>query len=403
MRERIGWALGLFVVVLFVGSASGQEATAEQRNEQTYLEIELVGEFGREIAARGVDLALRASARQGVERAVIYLDSLGGDIDDARAVADVLASHRREFELHIIARRAIGEAMWVLIEADELWVEETSEIGPGVVIDPPPIGRARNIDSDDAVAIAELTRRATMRGFPREIILAASLTEESLWYSFDPASGEARFSTSQSPGAKQLVGPNMVLALTGREMISFGLAQELPENTDTDGRLPQFGRAVSGQRWLRQGASDLARLNTRRDRMLERYEATVNTFSRQESWVQGQRDTAARPRISTPVVYPGGRQNSRQIRERRARLDEAIAAWNGVLRGLAELRILEGRLERYWRDYQRVREQVHQTRMLQTRFVPDPPPPIDRSIDADQIERQARNELSRLRHERNQG
>lgn len=215
MRERIGWALGLLAAVLFFGSAFGQEAPAEQRPEQTYLEIDLDGEFGREITARGVDLALRASARQGVERAVIYLDSFGGNVDDARAVADVLASHRRDFELHIIARRAIGEAMWVLIEADELWVEETSEIGPGVVIDPPPIGVPRTVNNDDAVALAELTRRAVMRGFPREIILAASLTEESLWYSFDPASGAARFSTEQSPGAQQLVGPNMVLALTG--------------------------------------------------------------------------------------------------------------------------------------------------------------------------------------------
>ena len=403
MRERIGWALGLCAAVLFVGSALGQAATAEQRQEQTYLEIELVGEFGREITARGVDLALRAAARQSVERAVVHLDSFGGDIDDARAVADVLASHRRDFELHIIARRAIGEAMWVLIEADELWVEETSEIGPGVVIDPPQIGVPRTVNNDDAVALAELTRRAAMRGFPREIILAASLTEESLWYSFDPASGAARFLTEQSPGAQQLVGPNMVLALTGREMISFALAQRVPEVEDADGRLPQFGRAVSGQRWLRQGASDLTRLDSRRDRMLERYEATVNTFSRQESWVQGQRSAAARNRSSSPFVHPGVRQNSRQIRERRARIDEAIAAWDGVLRGLAELRILEGRLDRYWRDYQRVREQIHQARMLHTRFVPDPPPSINRSIDTESIEREARNAIGRLRHERNQG
>lgn len=186
-------------------------------------------------------------------------------------------------------------------------------------------------------------------------------------------------------------------------MISFGLAQRVPGVEDADGRLPQFGRAVNGQRWLRQGASDLTRLDSRRDRMLERYEATVNTFSRQESWVQGQRSAAARNRISSALVYPGDRQNSRQIRERRARIDEAIAAWDGVLRGLAELRVLEGRLDRYWRDYQRVREQIHQARMLHTRFVPDPPPPINRSINAESIEREARNEISRLRHERNQG
>lgn len=399
MRERIACAAGFLIFAFFVGIAAGDEP----QPEPTYIEIELVGEFGEEIIARGIDLALQASARQDVELAVVYLDSFGGDEDDARAVADVLASHRNAFELHIVVRRAIGEAMWVLLEADQLWVEQTSEIGPGVVADPQPIGFRGQVDTRQATSLAELTRRAAMRGFPREIILASAVPEESLWYTFNPDSGAARFSLEPVPGGTRLVGPSMVLAMTGRDMISFGLAREVPADgaADGEGRLPQLGRAVSGQRWLRQGASDIHRYTTRRDRMLERYETTAQLFARQESWVQSRAREA--PRFSSRYQMPRGRTSSRQLRERRARIDEAIAAWQGVLRGLAELRILEGRLDRYWRDYQRAREQVHQTRMLQSRFVPDPPPPIDRSIDADQIERQARNEISRLRHERNQG
>jgi hypothetical protein len=94
-----------------------------------YLEVPLVGRFGREITADGINDVLRYAERHRVQHIVFVIDSPGGELDETARIYDAMGEYDDTLVYHALVRNCRGNAMAVAVRCDTFFMEPGAVIG----------------------------------------------------------------------------------------------------------------------------------------------------------------------------------------------------------------------------------------------------------------------------------
>ena len=105
------------------------DATGFAADATLYLEVPLIGRFGREIRADSIAEVLRYAERHRVPHVVFVMDTPGGDLDEAARIYRLLEEYDAALTYHAVVRRCRGDAMAVAVRCDSLAVVPGAVIG----------------------------------------------------------------------------------------------------------------------------------------------------------------------------------------------------------------------------------------------------------------------------------
>jgi hypothetical protein len=111
-----------FALFLAAGAVRAQDAA-------TYLEVPVVGSFGKEITAAGIEAALAGAKEKGVQHIVFTVDSKGGKQTAGRDVNNVLRKYDKAFKYHALVDNATGVAVAIVVWCDTIWIRPGAQIG----------------------------------------------------------------------------------------------------------------------------------------------------------------------------------------------------------------------------------------------------------------------------------
>ncbi|MGE5609017.1 MAG: hypothetical protein ACM359_07170 [Bacillota bacterium] len=95
-----------------------------------YLEIPVVGQFGKDILAEGIRAALTYAIKHRISHVVFTIDSLGtSNLDEALETYRVLKTHADQLTYHAIIRNCTGNALAVAIHCDSIFVAPNAHVG----------------------------------------------------------------------------------------------------------------------------------------------------------------------------------------------------------------------------------------------------------------------------------
>ncbi len=115
---------------------SKQAPVTSTPTDQLYLEIPVIGRFGEEVFASGIERAIAYAKDRRIQHLVFTIDSQDStDIDEARKVFQVLDKASEDFTYHAIVRQATGDSLVVLVPCDTIHVLPGARIG-GVLVKP---------------------------------------------------------------------------------------------------------------------------------------------------------------------------------------------------------------------------------------------------------------------------
>lgn len=268
-----------------------------------YLEVPIIGAFGTDVLAEGVDQAIRYAKRYLIPHIVFVIDSEGGELDDVQAVYDLLRRNRRQVAFHALVRRCLGGALAV-----PLWCD-TIHLAPGAVLggDEPARRAASEQPVEDRVVRAQIAndvvRQVGLGGAVAEIVGAMIDPARTLIAWRDDAGAiVVDDAVPADVSADRIlfdVGPGELLVLDERQAVELGLetydgvAAGLGEVLEVDGwRLESdFGRQAMADAAARRRAeareasaafSDEVEDNVRRRQMANEYLAEA--LQRASEW-----------------------------------------------------------------------------------------------------------------------
>lgn len=312
----------------------------------SYLEIPIHGGFGEDVTAAGVEAALLLARRRGVEHIVFTLDSPGGYLYEAEAIAGLIDEYRDEFTFHaLIERSAWSAAMWIVASCDTVHAAPGAGCGAAVAYTGDATTGEAAVDAKfNSATAAQLAAIADGSGLPSDLFRAMVLMDLSVWAWPDPENPE-RYLTSASPppsgtaGAQQIDTPATVLSLTAKDMERYGLARI------HEGSAEELSGVLGIESWRslgRAGRNLMERAARERGRLAEEIEEKVERVQRAVRIAQ-----EADPRghqyyydqlsgLFTPASQVQWRKNT----------DHAIRAWQEAVRLLDDIGDLFERAEK---------------------------------------------------------
>lgn len=81
------------------------------------------------VAAAAVEVVLRNAVHRGIDHVVFIIDSPGGHVTEARAIAESMSTYSDELTYHAVVKRSLSAAMWVTLGCDTVHVHEDATIG----------------------------------------------------------------------------------------------------------------------------------------------------------------------------------------------------------------------------------------------------------------------------------
>ena len=340
-------------------------ATVSAQSAETYLEVPVVGSFGKEVTAAGIEAALSGAKEKGIKHVVFLVDSKGGRQTVAKEVNLALRKHDKAFKFHAIVTQATGVAVAVALWCDSIWVKPGAQIG-GV-----------NLAFDDTFGVEPSVilmnialnagERAKEHGHSPELIRAMIDPDEPV-YAWKDASGKAVFGRSLPAGAaKENVllehAAGKVLTISADQAVALGFARPL------DGDASGIGKALGIAGWTSAGdagkqamvgatvAEERKSNEAKNDR--ERFLIDQNRKRREAAKAAIERflDLANQwnPKAGTYSTYKDGgwdgfwhgdgydtgRLTQESRREWRDRTDITVSALSKARQGVIEMRALE--------------------------------------------------------------
>ena len=86
-----------------------------------YLAVPMSGAVGTEITARGVRNAVRAAKQKKADAVVFVIDTNGGRVADAEAIANVLDEERGNLRYYSIVVKTFSAGVWTLARSDQIF------------------------------------------------------------------------------------------------------------------------------------------------------------------------------------------------------------------------------------------------------------------------------------------
>jgi len=120
-----------------------------------YLEVPVIGAFGKEVTADGIEAVLSYAKRHGVRNIVFTIDSDGGDMDEGREVYRLLREYKNSLRYHAIVKRAKGEALAVL-----LWCRPVLVLPGGSISGLVPKAASPEDANEEAILRSRMAERA---------------------------------------------------------------------------------------------------------------------------------------------------------------------------------------------------------------------------------------------------
>jgi len=301
-----------------------------------YLEVPLVGTFGDEITADGVEEALAFAVRKKIEHVVLVIDSGGGMVAVADEIQRSLEKHDAALTYHCVVKRAISASIWVVFASDVIYFADGATFGGAVVFsrsvetgNAEVNAKMNSIIAADMVARAERKKHAAI--FVRPMIL-----KEAEVYAWMGADGALKLAEEKPSGVSNLIvadSKETVLTLTAKQAVGVGLGRALagpPENISVALARPKWtSDGEFGALAMERGKKTFAAKKVKAQKIVEKFDDAVNTANRYIDAAAGMA-----PGGFSYATNPDGRLTKESQALWRDRTDACIAAYNKVLRAL---------------------------------------------------------------------
>jgi hypothetical protein len=217
-----------------------------------YLAVPLTGTFGEEITAEGLGpLLRRARLQEGLRHIVFLVDSPGGDLLTARAMAEVMDEHDDCFDYHAIVTRGLSASIWIVLRCDTIHMRPGAVLGAAVPFRFLPSGAVEVSEKLISACVAELRAAAEAKGHPGKLVapMVRMQATISVWLSSE---GGVHYTLNPprylEPDRLILEdGPTTVLTLTSEQARATGLAEVADVDADT------LGSALGLEEWTSAG------------------------------------------------------------------------------------------------------------------------------------------------------
>jgi hypothetical protein len=230
MTVKIGLCV-LVALVLPCAAAGAQDADA-------YLEIPIVGSFGKEVTAPGIEAALTHAKEKGIKNVVLVVDSKGGRQTVGRDVNIALRKFDKAFKYHSVVTQATGVALVAVVWCDTIWVKPGAQIGGlNIVVD-------ESLGVEPSVVLMNVALnagdRAKEHGHSPELFRAMIDPSEPV-YAWKDASGKPAFGRSLPVDiSKDSIllehADGKILTLTDKQAVALGFARALEGGVDGIGK-----------------------------------------------------------------------------------------------------------------------------------------------------------------------
>lgn len=217
-------------------------------DDTLYLEVPIVGDFGKTVVREGVSAALAYSRAHRIGHVVFIVDSKGGDLDETSAIHKLLGAYDSQLAYHAIIRNCRDDALVIPVWCD------TVSLLPGATVG----GTDRHLAStsdktkgeDEAVLRQQIATEAAQvarkRGRPGYIIKAMIDPAEVL-VAWKEGDGELKFGESapdsvSKSDVKLSVKAGELLTVNYKQAIAIGMP---PFN----GRTVDLGKALGIESW----------------------------------------------------------------------------------------------------------------------------------------------------------
>lgn len=225
------------VIIVKDNQAEGQDgevvdASETEGTQTSHLVIPMVGTFGEDILAPGVEDALRFAKRRGVNHIIFYIDSGGGSVTEADAIAKVIDRYS-EFRYTCVVKRAISASIWILSRCDEIVVENTATMGGAVIFTEDRDGKKTAVDKKfESIVLADIGTSAINKGHSPHIFAAMIVLEKELYAILDENGQVVSVHDTPEKGIdsnkiRQYDSSTTVLTLRSDQAIELGFASSI--------------------------------------------------------------------------------------------------------------------------------------------------------------------------------
>lgn len=314
-----------------------------------YLSVPLRGEIGKEITAPGVREAIRAAKAKHCDCIVFEIDTPGGRVADADAIARVMDSERAGLKYYAIITRAISAAVWPLSRMDRIFFAPGAAAGAAVAFTYHESTGQYEVDAKfNAAMAAEVSGAAESHGQSGAVYRAMMLKDARLfrWKGKDGSVALASERPSDQPSAEEIDSDQTVLAWTSEQAAANGFGTIMPAKDAAS-----LGPLLSAKEWspcpdpgaqpMTKGKSEVDRAAAATQKAIDRIkdsrDAIITTANHVAAQVKAAQ--AADPAKTVHVYY---RENSGVLTAEsqvkwRDQSDTAVRAWNDVQALLSDL------------------------------------------------------------------
>lgn len=374
----------------------------------SYLEVPLRGEVGKEITALGVRDAIRLARSKKADAVVFVIDTPGGVLADADAIARVMDQERQGLRYYAIVVKAISAGIWPLSRANRVFFPPGSAAGAAVAFSR--TASTGNIDVDaklNAAHAATVSSAADAHGQPGCVYRAMMVKEHRLFVSRG-TDGTLQLTDNQPAGGaldlRELDSDTTVLALTTKQAIEIGFGSELPSNDAA-----AIGGIIGAKGWRSVGKMGIAPMNAARQEVQKRTREVADAernlkdarkrildLAKQYAALHAAAVNADPERMTIWYYESSGMLTPNSQIKWRKQSDIAIAKWNDVKALTEAVHSSEQRARQALNNYNAAKAKEAEVRL----YVDKPEPlvldPIDHGLDLDGIWREASDALARI-------
>lgn len=196
------------------------------RDATYYVEAPIRGVFGIDVLPRAIEETLDFAVRRGIRHVVFTIDSPGGEVWAADAIALLLERFADRVTCHAIVERAISAAIWVAFSCDHIYVAPNAAMGAAVVFRGDASTGHAAVDAKMTSAYAGKLGAIAERRGRSPAIPRAMVDQTAELYTWVDGAGARRFASYPPAGAayETLDTVETVLTLTGDQMLRLGVA-----------------------------------------------------------------------------------------------------------------------------------------------------------------------------------
>lgn len=364
-------------------AAAQQRPATSTKLPGSYIEIPLKGTFGEDFTAAGVYDALKtAKQMQRVTHVIFTIDSPGGVVADANAIAAAMDEFDAEFTYScVITAKAYSASIWVMCRCRNIFFVDGAASGAAVAFSRDESSGAAEVDAKFNSAIASgIAAAAEKKGHPGLLFQAMILPELEVFMVTDE-DGKRTFlrnEPSKDKNYEVLDRRGQVLSLTTNDAVRIGLARRLSRLD-----LKLIGDVLGVDDWKLHDNSGQDAMKRAKSRA-EQYKRELETLDKK--LVKIDED------LKKSVTRLQSSLRSAQNTERQS-LSASLPYWRDVKSHLLSIDTDEAEATRVLKRQRQVSLDWYKYRRLDP--IPKIPEikPVDLGIDKDQIWRAADNRL----------